>query len=43
MMGGAEQYAEHVVELDGHVLSPIVKYYKVPQDVMEASEQRILF
>jgi len=41
--GGAEQYAEHIVELDGHVLCPIVKYYKVPKEVMEASEQRILF
>ena len=41
--GGAEKYAEHFVEIDGHVLCPIVKYYKLPRDIMEASEQRILF
>ena len=41
--GGAEKYAEHFVELDGHKLCPIVKYYKVPREIMDASEQRILF
>ena len=41
--GGAEKYADHFVELDGHRLCPIVKYYKVPRDIMDASEQRILF
>jgi len=41
--GGAEQYAEHFTEVDGHRLCPIVKYYKVPRQIMEASKQRILF
>lgn len=41
--GGAEEYAERFVELNGRVLCPIVKYYKVPRDVMEASKQKILF
>ena len=40
--GGAERYAERFVESDGHILCPIVKYYKVPREVMEVSEQRIL-
>ena len=39
----AEKYAEHFVELDGHRLCPIVKYYKVPKEIMDASEQRVLF
>lgn len=41
--GGAEKYAEKFAEVDGHTLCPIVKYYKVPADVMKASKQRILF
>ena len=41
--GGAEQYAEHFTEVDGHRLCPIVKYYKVPRRIMDASKQRILF
>ena len=41
--GGAEEYAEHFVEIDGHRLCPIVPYFKVPRAIMEASEQRILF
>jgi hypothetical protein len=41
--GGAEKYAEHFVEIDGHVLCPIVKYYKLPREIMDASKQRILF
>ena len=41
--GGAERYAEHFTEVDGHILCPIVRYYKVPRDVMQASIQKILF
>ena len=28
---------------DGRLLCPIIKYYKVPKEVMETSKQRILF
>ena len=41
--GGAEKYAEKFVTVDGLTLCPIVKYYKVPADVMKESKQRILF
>ncbi len=41
--GGAEEYAEHFVEADGHKLCPIVKYYKVPKEIMENSRQQICF
>ena len=41
--GGAEHYAQESVEVDGHRLSPIVPYYRVPRDVMEKSRQKILF
>ena len=41
--GGAERYAEEFTEVDGHILCPIVRYYKVPRDVMQASVQKILF
>ncbi|MBE6667205.1 MAG: hypothetical protein E7607_02710 [Ruminococcaceae bacterium] len=41
--GGAERYAEKFVTVDGHNLCPIVKYYKVPAEVMKESKQRILF
>lgn len=41
--GGAEAYAEKFVEVDGHRLSPIVKYYRVPREIFEASRQRIVF
>ncbi len=37
--GGAEAAAD----VDGHHLVPIVKYYRVPKDVMEVSKQKILF
>lgn len=43
VQGGAEDYAEHFVELDGHRLCPIVKYYKVPENVAARSSQKILF
>lgn len=38
-----EPYAEQFYEVDGIKLTPIVKYYRVPRTVMEASEQRIVF
>lgn len=41
--GGAEAFAEYFVEVDGRRLAPIVKYYRVPRDVMENSKQRIIF
>jgi len=41
--GGAEAYGDAPVEVDGHSLMPLVKYYRVPRDVMEASRQQIIF
>ena len=41
--GGAERYAEELVEVDGHLLCPLIQYYKVPKDIIESSSQRILF
>lgn len=41
--GGAEQYVEKTVEVDGLKLSPIVKYYKVPDEVLKTTKQRIIF
>lgn len=41
--GGAERYAEGFVEVDGRQLCPIVKYYRVPKDIMENSRQQICF
>ena len=41
--GPACDYVEKNVELDGHVLSPIVKYYKLTREEMDSSKQRILF
>ncbi len=43
--GGAEAYADEAAaaDIDGHRLVPIVKYYRVPKEVMEASRQKILF
>ena len=38
-----EAYAEHFVEADGHRLCPIVKYYKVPEDIARSGKQRIIF
>ena len=40
---GLEAYAEHVREVDGHKLCPIVKYYKVPEAIARSGEQRIVF
>jgi len=36
-------YAEEVVQVDGMKLTPIVKYYRVPKEIIENAEQKILF
>ena len=36
-------YAEETVSIDGMVLSPIVKLYRVPKDIIESAEQKIIF
>ncbi len=36
-------YAEEIVEVDGKKLAPIVKYYRVPKDIIESAQQKILF
>jgi len=45
--GGAEAYADAavdaVVTANGRKLMPIVKYYRVPDEVMKVSKQKILF
>lgn len=41
--GGAEAYAEEAVVVNGHRLTPIVKYYRVPDAVMKASRQTVIF
>ena len=38
-----EPYAEHFVKVDGRRLCPIVKYYKVPEDIAITGRQRIIF
>ena len=39
----AVEYAEKFVEVDGLRLCPILKYYKIPKEIMQKLEQRILF
>lgn len=41
--GGAEVFAEKTVEIDGHILSPLVKYYRVPKEILLTTKQRVLF
>lgn len=36
-------YAKGFVSVDGHKLSPLVKYYNIPKEAMEPIEQRIVF
>ncbi|MBR6510152.1 MAG: hypothetical protein IKT38_06065 [Clostridia bacterium] len=36
-------YAEEKVQIDGMTLTPIVKYYRVPKEIIENTEQKILF
>ena len=38
-----EAYTENFVEVDGRRLCPIVKYYKVPEDIAKSGKQRIIF
>lgn len=37
------QYAERIETVDGRTLCPIIKYYKVPEDIARAGKQRIIF
>jgi hypothetical protein len=41
--GGGEAYAEQEVQIDGLTLSPLVKFYKLPKEVIETTRQKILF
>ncbi len=41
--GGAEAYAEKQVEIDGYILSPLVKFYKLPKEIIETTRQKVLF
>lgn len=43
LSGGAELYAEKQVQIDGLTLSPLVKFYKLPKNVIETARQKILF
>ena len=36
-------YAEDAVLVDGMELSPIVKYYRVPKEIIETAKQKIIF
>lgn len=36
-------YAEDTVQIDGMNLTPIVKYYLVPKEIIETAKQKILF
>ena len=36
-------YAEEAVLVDGMELTPIVKYYRVPKEIIEGAQQKILF
>lgn len=41
--GGGELYAEKQVEIDGLMLSPLVKFYQLPIELIETTRQKILF
>lgn len=41
--GGGEAYAEQKVHVDGLTLSPLVKFYKLPKEIIENTRQKILF
>ena len=41
--GGAEAYEEKTVHIDGHILSPLVKYYRLTDEIVRESKQKILF
>ncbi len=42
-ISGGEGYAEKQVEVDGLLLSPILKFYRIPKETMESIRQKILF
>jgi hypothetical protein len=42
-LDGLEAYADALVEIDGHRLAPIVKYYKVPKHVLTTGRQNVRF
>ena len=41
--GGGEAYAEQMVQIDGLTLSPLVKFYNLPKEIIETTRQKILF
>ncbi len=41
--GGGEAYAEQEVQIDGLTLSPLVKFYQLPRQVIETTRQKLLF
>jgi len=41
--GGAEEYGSAPVCVDGHLLMPLVKYYRVPDEIMSRSRQQVIF
>ncbi len=41
--GGVEKFAAAFTEVDGHRLTPIVKYYRLPREVIKSGRQQILF
>lgn len=41
--GDGEKYVKESLTLDGHKFSPILKYYNIPKEVIENTEQKILF
>ncbi len=36
-------YAEEILQTDGMKLTPIIKYYRVPKEIIESAQQKILF
>ncbi len=43
VMGGGEKYAESIVHLDGHTLSPLVKYYQMTGHELLNTRQKVVF
>ena len=42
-MGGIEKFADSFTEADGKKLAPIVKYYRVPREIIMSGSQRVIF
>lgn len=40
---GAKKYIKSSVEVDGRVLSPLLKWYKIPREIMENISSRVIF